>query len=66
MGEVTLFSHLSDITCCHRAILNPIESSLGLFNSLIILLSKNVLQIKLRICLISENYLNVNGDKNGG
>ena len=56
VGDITLFSHLSDITCCHKAILSPIESSLGLFNSLIILLSKNVLQIKMRICLISENY----------
>ena len=56
VGDVTLFSHLSDITCCHRAILSPIESSLGLFYNLIILLSKNVLQIKMRICLISENY----------
>ena len=56
VGDVTLFSHLSDITCCHRAILSPIESSLGLFQSLIILLSKYVLQIKMRICLISENY----------
>ena len=59
VGDVTLFSHLSDITChacCQRAILSPIESSLGLFYSLIILLSKYVLQIKMRICLISENY----------
>ena len=56
MGDVTLFSHLSDITCCHRAILTPIESSLGLFYNLIILLSKYVLQIKMRIYLISENY----------
>ena len=56
VGDITLFSHLSDITCCHRAILTPIESSLGLFYSLIILLSKYVLQIKMRIYLISENY----------
>ena len=40
----------------HRAILIPIESSLGLFYSLIILLSKYGLQIKMRIYLISENY----------
>ena len=66
VGDVTLCPHLSDITCCHRAILSPIESSLGLFCSLIILLSKYVLQIKIRICLISENYENVNEDKNGG
>ena len=45
---------LSSITCCHRAILSSIESSLGLFYSLIILLSKYVLQIKMRICLTSE------------
>ena len=66
MGDVTLFSHLSDITCCHRAIPSPIVSSLGLFYRLIILLSKYVLQIKMRIRLISENYSNVNKDKNGG
>ena len=66
VGDVTLFPHLSDITCCHRVILSPIESSLGLFCSLIILLSKYVLQIKIRICLINENYENANEDKNGG
>ena len=66
VGDVKLFPHLSDITCCHRVILSPIESSLGLFCSLIILLSKYVLQIKIRICLISENYENANEDKNGG
>ena len=40
VGDVTLYSFLSDITYCHRAILSPIESSLGLFSSFIILLSK--------------------------
>ena len=52
----TLYSHLSDITCCHRAILSPIESSLGLF---IACLFYYVLKIKMRICLISENHQNV-------
>ena len=66
VGDVTLYSHLSDITCCHKAILSPTESSLDLFCSLIILLSKYALQIKMRICLISENHWNVNEDKNGG
>ena len=56
VGDVTLYSYLSDVTCCHRAILSSIESSLGLFYSLIILLAKYVLQIKMRICLISENH----------
>ena len=56
VGDVTLYSHLSDITCCHRAILSPIESCLGSFYSLIILLSKYALQIKMRIYLISENH----------
>ena len=55
MGDVTLASSFSDLTCCHRAILSPIASSLDLFYSLIILLSKYVFQIKIRICLISEN-----------
>ena len=56
VGDVTLVSSFSDSTCCHRAILSPIASSLDLFYSLIILLSKYVFQIKIRICLISENY----------
>ena len=56
VGDVTLCSHLSNITYCHRTILSPIELSLGLFYSLIILLSKYVLQIKIRICLISLNH----------
>ena len=60
------FSLIFLITCYHRAILSPIESRLGLFYSLIILLSKYVLQIKMRIYLITENYKNVNEDKNGG
>ena len=56
VGDVTLASSFSDSTCHHRAILSPIASSLDLFYGLIILLSKYVFQIKIRICLISENY----------
>ena len=54
VGGVTLYSHLSDITCCHKAILSQTESSLGLFCSLSILLSKYTLQIKMKMYLISE------------